>query len=106
VDAIKLSVLVACFGVVVASVAPLSAQPAVLAFLCVNSASHMTWDLKVDSAHRTADGFPAEISPARIAWRDTTHGGSYELDRASGKLTFINSSSMGGYMLFHYCHLK
>jgi hypothetical protein len=93
----------AVLGALLLPAAALSAQPVVLMFRCVNVTSHASWDLKVDTAGHTADGFPAEISPARISWRDGTHGGSYELDRATGELTFSNSSSMGGYMLFHRC---
>lgn len=91
---------------IVALLAPAAAsaaQPGVLILRCVNTASHVSWELKVDPAHNTADGFPAEISATRITWRDTTHGGSYELDRITGELTYTNSSSMGGYMLFHHC---
>ncbi|MEW6436352.1 MAG: hypothetical protein AB1508_04185 [Pseudomonadota bacterium] len=80
-----------------------SVQAAELTFRCVNQASHASWALKVDPAKSTADGFPATISAASIAWRDTVRGGNYELDRASGALTFSNASSMGGYMLFHHC---
>ena len=86
-----------------APISAFSAQPAELTFRCVNSASRATWDLKVDPATKTADGFPAKITAATIAWRDATHGGSYELDRTTGELIFANSSSMGGYMLFHRC---
>ena len=80
-----------------------SAQAVELTFHCVNQASHAGWELKVDPAKSTADGFPATIGTASIAWRDPVRGGNYELDRASGALTFSNASSMGGYMLFHRC---
>jgi hypothetical protein len=80
-----------------------SAQAAQLNYRCVNSASGAAWTLTVNDANRTADGFPADISSSQIAWRDTTSGGRYQLDRASGELTFSNASSMGGYMLFHRC---
>jgi hypothetical protein len=101
VNAIKLTTIVACALPALASA--FSAQAAELTFHCINSASHAIWDLKVDPAKSTADGFPAKISAASIAWRDATHGGNYELDRSSGELTFNNASSMGGYMLFHRC---
>lgn len=102
-NAIKLPAILACAVLVLAEV--FSAQAAELTFRCVNSASHATWDLKIDPAKSTADGFPAKINGASIAWRDGTHGGTYELDRSSGELTFSNASSMGGYMLFHRCQL-
>jgi hypothetical protein len=83
--------------------AAFSAQADELTFRCVNTASHATWNLKIDLAKSTADGFQAQINAASVTWRDVAHGGSYELDRATGKLTFSNSSSTGGYMLFHHC---
>jgi hypothetical protein len=82
-----------------------SAAAANLSFQCVNSTSGAAWTVMVDEQHGTVDGAPAVIGPGRITWRDRG-GGSYDLDRKSGALTFTNSSSMGGYMLFHRCHLK
>ena len=80
-----------------------SASAAELTFSCTNSASHAVWTLKIDDVRHTADGLPADISAARIAWRDPGHG-IYDLDRSSGVLTYSNASSTGGYMLFHQCH--
>ncbi|MGP8232295.1 MAG: hypothetical protein ACLQL2_06460 [Methylovirgula sp.] len=100
-NAIKLPAILACTMLTLAEIC--SAQAAELTFRCINSASHAAWDLKIDPVKSTADGFPAKISAASIAWRDATHGGIYELDRSSGELTFSNASSMGGYMLFHRC---
>ena|SRR5579862_9054316 len=99
VNAIKLTAIVIGFFVV----GHCPARAGELVFRCVNSASHAAWELKVNPADGTADGFPAKIGTATIAWRDATRGGDYELDRASGQLTFTNASSMGGYMLFHHC---
>jgi hypothetical protein len=94
-------------SIAVCALLPLAAAFSVradeLTFRCVNTASHATWNLKIDLAKSTADGFPAKINAVSVAWRDVTHGGSYELDRSSGELTFSNSSSTGGYMLFHHC---
>jgi hypothetical protein len=90
-------------GVLLTLAAAVSAQADELTFRCVNTASHATWNLKIDLEKSTADGFPAQINASNVTWRDVTHGGSYELDRASGELTFSNSSSTGGYMLFHHC---
>jgi hypothetical protein len=80
-----------------------SARAAEQTFRCINSASGASWELKIDAAKNVADGFPATISAASIYWRDTAHGGSYELDRSSDRLTFSNASSTGGYMLFYRC---
>ncbi len=83
-----------------------SARAADLSFQCTNTASGASWTVMVDDQKQTVDGSPAQISAARISWRDAATGGSYDLDRKSGDLTFINSSSMGGYMLFHRCKQK
>jgi len=83
-----------------------SARAADLSFQCTNAASGSSWTLTVDDQKRTADGAPAEISAARISWRDPASGGIYDLDRKSGALTFTNPSSTGGYMLFHRCQPK
>ena len=83
-----------------------TAQAADLSFQCVNAASGSSWSLAVDEQKRTVDGAPADISAARINWRDPASGGYYDLDRKSGALTFTNPSSTGGYMLFHRCQAK
>ena len=75
-------------------------------FQCQNSTSGASWTVQVDDQKRTVDGTPAEISANHITWRDAATGGSYDLDRKSGDLTFVNASSMGGYMLFHRCQAK
>ena len=82
------------------------ARAADLSFQCVNVASGASWTVIVDDQKQTVEGVPAKISAARISWHDAATGGSYDLDRKSGDLTFINTSSMGGYMLFHRCRLK
>ena len=98
---VGLTAIVAC-GLLLRTAA-FSAHAADLSFRCANSASHATWDLKVDPANGTVDGSPAKFGTASIAWRDTARGGNYALDRSSGELTYTNASSMGGYMLFYHC---
>jgi len=83
-----------------------AAPAAGLNFQCVNAASGASWTVTVDDQKRTVDGAPADISAARISWRDPASGGLYDLDRKSGALTFTNPSSTGGYMLFHRCQAK
>lgn len=100
-NAIRLARIVAC--ALLAQAVASSSKADELTFRCLNTASHATWDLKIDPEKSTADGFPAKIDTASIAWHDTAHGGNYELDRSSGELTFSNASSTGGYMLFHRC---
>jgi hypothetical protein len=80
------------------------AHAAALTFRCINPKSGTTWEVKVDYDRSTADSFPAEITGSQILWHDTLHGGYYDLDRASGALTFRNASSTGGYATHHSCH--
>src|ERR1700730_5535807 len=82
----------------------LAAEAAEITFLCANSSSGTTWNLKVDDERQTADSFPAEFTTTRIAWHDSVRGGFYDLCRNSGLLTFRNASSTGGYILHHRCH--
>src|SRR5262245_11045579 len=70
---------------------------------CLNPASGATWNLKIDDERHTADSVSAEITPTRVMWHDIVHGGSYELDRRSGLLSFRNASSTGGYILHFRC---
>jgi hypothetical protein len=70
---------------------------------CLNLASGAAWNLKIDDERQTADLLPAEITSTRVRWHDIRHGGSYELDRTSGLLTFRNASSTGGYILYYRC---
>jgi hypothetical protein len=72
-------------------------------FQCTNPKSGTTWNVKVNYDRSTADSFPAKITKNQIAWHDTSHGGYYYLDRASGALTFKNASSTGGYAIHDTC---
>jgi len=78
------------------------AHAAEITFRCLNPASGATWNLKIDDERQTADSVSAEITRTRVMWHDV-HGGSYELDRGSGLLTFRNASSTGGYLLYYQC---
>ena len=98
--------IAAVLGALGALSAGATAQASDLSYQCTNTASGTSWLVKVDDQKRTVDGMPADISAARISWRDASTGGSYDLDRKSGDLTFTNSSSMGGYMLWHRCQQK
>jgi hypothetical protein len=80
---------------------PASADPTGLR--CTNPVSGATWDVAIDPVKRTADSFPAEITARSIEWRDLAHGGRYEFDRASGELTVVYASSMGGTFLTDQC---
>lgn len=72
-------------------------------FQCTNPKSGTTWDVKVDYNRSTADSFPAKITKSQITWHDTSHGGYYYLDRASGALTFKNATTTGGYSIHDTC---
>ncbi len=72
---------------------------------CTNLASGVTWKITLDLGHRTVDRNPARISSAEISWRDAKDGGSYTLDRKSGRLTVIFASSTGGYFIYDRCRL-
>jgi hypothetical protein len=95
--------MAAAAGAILAGCAPACAANVI--FQCVNSSSGAAWTVTVDEQRHTVDGAPADLGAGRITWHPAG-GGSYDLDRKSGDLTFTNSSSMGGYMLFHHCHLK
>ena len=70
---------------------------------CTNPFSGATWDVAIDPAKRTVDSFPADITGKSIEWHDSIHGGRYEFDRASGELTVVYASSMGGTFLTDQC---
>jgi hypothetical protein len=91
-----------CAGLVL-SIAPSVSHANTTVLTCTNPSSGTTWDVAVDFDRRMADSFPADISDSSIAWQDSTHGGIYEFDRASGVLTFRNASSTGGYFLHDQC---
>lgn len=84
---------------------PMPARAATVTFHCTNPASGARWDIVVDFARHLAGSFPAEITPRRISWRDTRHGGLYDLDRMTGRLTVRFASSTGGYFLHDTCEI-
>ncbi len=70
---------------------------------CTNPFSGAAWDIAIDPARRTAGSFPADITDKSIEWRDSIRGGRYQFDRASGELTVVYASSMGGTFLKDQC---
>jgi hypothetical protein len=70
---------------------------------CTNPASGTNWSITVDLDHGTVDSQPAKITDGWISWPDPKQG-SFDLERATGKLQFRNASSTGGYYLFYTCH--
>lgn len=80
-----------------------TATPEQTVLTCTNPSSGVTWTIAIDFTRRLVDSFPAQIGENRISWRDTLHGGVYELDRGSGGLTVRFPSSTGGYFLHDRC---
>lgn len=79
------------------------AQAAPAHYRCTNPASGANWTIAIDPEGQRVDSFPAQVSERTASWRDTGTGASFELDRPSGKLTFRNASSTGGYFLYYDC---
>ena len=77
------------------------AEPATLR--CTNPFSGATWDVAIDPSRRTADSFPADFTDRTIKWHDAARGGNFEFDLASGELTVVYASSMGGTFLKDSC---
>ena len=93
-----------------------------LTYQCVDSTNGTQWTLRVDTARRTVNDVPAEISASHVAWVDkppvlqsstSDNGGSAtendinppiqkknDLNRASGTLVV---RSAGAQPLFHRC---
>jgi len=69
---------------------------------CTNLANGANWPIVVDLEHGRVDAFPATITDTRITWRDPK-GGTYELERATGKLQLRGASSTGGYFIRSTC---
>jgi hypothetical protein len=70
---------------------------------CTNPASGSSWQIAIDLSHSTVDSQPATITDSRISWPDPKQG-TFDLERATGKLQFRNASSTGGYFLSYDCH--
>ena len=88
---------------VLAAAAAAAAQPTTTVMACTNPASGTTWQIRIDYGRHTVDAYPASISDADISWHDDKDGGTYTLDRKTGKLSFVAASSTGGYFLFDQC---
>jgi hypothetical protein len=80
-----------------------AAETSVQHLRCTNSASGSSWQITVDLDHGTVDSQPAKITDGWISWPDPKQG-SFDLERATGKLQFRNASSTGGYYLSYNCH--
>jgi hypothetical protein len=102
----SLAVIAAALVIAIATPAISAAtQHGERAITCMNKSSGTTWQINVDYDRGTVDTNPASISDSKIAWRDANDGWRYTLDLASGDLTVVLASSMGGNMYFHRCLL-
>lgn len=88
--------LAAAFGIAGAAAAPTQ-------YRCTNPASGTSWTIAVDAEHQRVDAVPGQVSDRAASWRDRDTGGAFDLDRVSGRLTFRNASSTGGYFLYYDC---
>jgi hypothetical protein len=79
-----------------------AAQPPTV-LTCTNLVSGASWQIRINFEQGTVDSNPAQISSTEISWRDGAHGPYYTLDRKSGSLTVIFTSSTGGYALHDRC---
>jgi hypothetical protein len=86
-----------------AAAAGSAAETGIQRLRCTNPASGTSWDITVDLDHHTVDSQQAKITDGWISWPDAKQG-SFDLERATGKLQFRNASSTGGYYLFYMCH--
>jgi hypothetical protein len=93
-------------GVPIFDTGAVAATPSQSAITCTNPASGATWQINVDYANSTVDANAASISDSKISWHDPKDGGNYTLDRKTGALTFVASSSTGGYFISDRCNLE
>lgn len=105
--AARIVIAVATFGapILIPSGSARAAAPSESAITCTNPASGATWQIKIDYANRTVDANAASVSDSKISWHDPKDGGNYTLDRKTGALTFVASSSTGGYFISDRCTL-
>lgn len=80
--------------------------PGATTLVCSNPAGRVSWRIHIDFARHTVDANPARISGTRISWLDRADGRHYTLDRRSGDLTVVVTSSSGGYFLHDRCAVK
>jgi hypothetical protein len=93
--------ILATSGVLTAPVSGAAQPPTILK--CTNLVSGASWQIRINFEQSTVDSNPAQISSTEISWRDGAHGPYYTLDRKSGSLTVIFTSSTGGYALHDRC---
>jgi hypothetical protein len=79
-----------------------AARNGILRLRCTNHASGTNWVIVVDLDRHLVDSQPATITDKWVSWPDPKQG-SFDLERATGKLEFRNPSSTGGYFLFYTC---
>ena len=80
----------------------LAADAGVLHLRCTNPIGGANWPVVVDLNHSLVNSFSAKITAKWIEWQDGK-GGTYELERATGKLQLRAASTTGGYFLHYIC---
>jgi|SRR5579864_4647645 len=80
----------------------LAADAGVLHLRCTNPIGGANWPVVVDLDHSLVDSLSATITAKWIEWQDGK-GGTYELERATGKLRLRAASTTGGYFLHYIC---
>jgi hypothetical protein len=79
-----------------------AAETGILHLSCTNSANGARFPVVVDLDHALVDGQPATITDTLVTWRDPK-GGTYELERTTGKLQLRSASSTGGFFIHFTC---
>jgi hypothetical protein len=79
-----------------------AAEGGLLHLRCTNPVGGANWSVAVDLDRGLVDSRPATISGSWIKWTDGK-GGTYELERATGKLQLRAASTTGGYFLHYTC---
>jgi hypothetical protein len=89
-------------GAVLPAVDGSAADTGMLHLRCTNPTSGFNWPVVVDLDHNLVDSQSASISDGWISWHNPS-GGTYELERATGKLQLRAASSTGGFFLYYTC---
>jgi hypothetical protein len=79
-----------------------AAETGILHLRCANPVNGANWAVLVDLDRNLVDGRPATITDKWISWRDLKQG-SFDFERATGRLQLRAASTTGGYFLHYTC---
>jgi hypothetical protein len=82
-----------------------AADGGLLHLRCTNPVGGASWAVAIDLEHNLVDSHPATINAGWIKWKDGK-GGTYELERGTGKLQLRAASTTGGYFLHYTCQAE